>query len=96
MENLLKNNEEIFNYHYSNLSYFYLSNMSQKLFNFFENQSSDFQDENTKEKFLGILIYSFRISFISLITENKEYFYGNILFIKDNDLLNFLNESFVP
>ena len=95
LENLLKNNEEIFNYHYSNLSYFYLSNMSQKLFNFFENQSSDFQDENTKEKFLGILIYSFRISFISLITENKEYFYGNILFIKDNDLLNFLNESFV-
>ena len=95
LENLLKNDEEIFNYHYSNLSYFYLSNMSQKLFNFFENQSSDFQDENTKEKFLGILIYSFRISFISLITENKEYFYGNILFIKDNDLLNFLNESFV-
>ena len=54
LENILKNDEEIFNYHYSNLSYFYLSNMSQKLFNFFENQSSDFQDENTKEKFLGI------------------------------------------
>ena len=49
LENLLKNDEEIFNYHYSNLSYFYLSNISQKLFNFFENQISDFQDENTKE-----------------------------------------------
>ena len=72
MENLLKNNEEIFNYHYSNLNYYYSSIMSQKLFHFFENQNSDFQDENTKEKFLGILLYSFRISFISLISENKE------------------------
>ena len=98
IELVLKKDEEIYNYHYSKLSYYYLSIMTEKLLKIFEKEknNSTFSDEKTKEKILGILMYSFRISFISLITEKNEYFYENILLLKNNELLNFLQNNFVP
>ena len=102
VEKILEDNEEIFNYHYTELSYNYLSIMSEKLSTILEKEKSklgDFKDSNTNynERILGILINAFRICFISLIKKEKEkYFYGYILSLKDNELLNFLKECFVP
>ena len=98
IELVLKKDEEIYNYHYSKLSYYYLSIMTEKLLKILEKEKSNsmFSDEKTKEKILGILMYSFRICFISLITERNEYFYENILFLKNNELFNFLQNNFVP
>ena len=71
--------------------------MNENLLKIFEKEKSKFNDVKEKEKILGILLYSFRISFISLIqSEKTKYFYTNIVLLKDNELLNFLKESFVP
>ena len=101
-ENTLKENEDIFNYQYTELSYNYLSIMTEKLSKILEKEKSilgNFEDNNPNynERILGILIYSFRICFISLIKKQKgRYFYEYILSIKDDELVNFLKESYVP
>ena len=123
VEKLLAKDEPIYNFAYGALKYNYLSIMSGKIaeiFNYEKNKQTfdlirlENQEDESKvnEKILGILLYSFRISFISLIQsekeerkeceeseeseERKEYFYKEILKLKGDELLNFLKDSYVP
>ena len=94
----------MYNYQYSDLEYYNLSVFTEKLKNKLDSESSklgNFGDSNKmfNHRVLGILIYSFRISFISQIKKEKDLcFYGKIISEKTNtsELINLLNKAYIP
>ncbi len=101
---VLEEDKNIYNYQYSDLEYYNLSIFTEKLKNKLDAEKSklgNFGDSNKmfNQRILGILIYSFRISFISQIKNNKDFcFYGKIISDKTNrdELINLLNNAYIP
>ena len=101
---LLEENPDMYNYQFSDLEYYNLSIFTEKLQNKLDSEKAklgNFGDSNQmfNHRVLGILIYSFRISFISQIKKNKDlYFYGAMISdkSKSEELINLLNKAYIP
>ena len=101
---VLEEDSDMYNYQYSDLEYYNLSVFTEKLKNKLDSEKSklgNFEDSNKmfNHRILGILIFSFRISFISQIKKEKDlYFYGKIISDKTNssEVINLLNKAYIP